>query len=300
MAPLGGQFLLAMLGSNETMCEENARATYEEALKQIDPPDTSFNAVALPPASRALGNTASCRKLRGALKRKCAKILAASKLYERALNNWTAVEGAIDTTLNRGNTAEQQNSAPGEQLQQAALAVEGSEEQSADTALNSAGRALARALRTARINLALSARAAAEAEHKLVAGKLPASVLRQLAAAGITHTDLKSVFTTAFAHLKPGPLRLTASLATPIPSSNLPPEDLVTSPAGLTTLVQGLQNGGALSATAARSFETDINSYADADTAAAQAQALARLKSNSAGLPGAVGTFLITAVEGLG
>jgi hypothetical protein len=198
--------------------------------------------------------------------------------------------------MNRGNTAAQENDAAGEQLQQTALAVYGSEEQSADAALNSSGRAFARALRRAHLNIVLSARAAAAEKRRLLAGKLPANVLGQLAAAGISRAGLRSASTTAFAHLQVGALRLTTSLATPIPSSNLPPEDMAIDPSQLADLIQGLQKAGALTSAKVQTLNNDITSYAASPTAADQAQALASLKSDSRPLSGAVGTFVTTAV----
>lgn len=72
MLPGGAAFQRFFAGRWPHQCEDEAKAAYKAALKQIDPPDPDFGAVALPQPSAVPAPGPTCRKLHGTPARSCA------------------------------------------------------------------------------------------------------------------------------------------------------------------------------------------------------------------------------------
>lgn len=230
----GVGMLMNMFGRGEAACRDGAALTYENALKQIDPPDPNFDSVALPAPASAPAVTPGCGRHSVVSPRRCRRIVAADRNYLTALVRELAVAQAIVTTLNRGNTAQASGSDSGEQLQALALAVYTSEERHADDALTAAGRRLASTLRQAHLNLVLGAKQTRKAGLQLLDGKLPPGVL---GTTGVGKGTFTSTLSAALGAPKVGPLRLTSALSRSFPAG---PTDVFVTPGGFGQLIAGL------------------------------------------------------------
>jgi hypothetical protein len=277
-------------------CVARVTNEYGEMVSKIDPTDNNFAAVALPRAV-ARPPLPKCRHLHGVRLKRCKAAASAFRAYLAASEATANIQAAIDTTLNRGNTAQSRRATADATLQSFALQVYFGEQQSAYQTLNAAGARLARALRAEHADVRVTAAQMAAEKRVLQRGALPRAVLAQLARFGISKAALRAVFKSAFKGFRPRATSLTTLLRRPLPSLHVAAGTL--GAPELPILAAGLQAAKSLTSGQVNFLTADTQSYEVAATPAQQAAAHGRLAADARAIGGPAGQFLAAAVTEL-
>lgn len=296
-APFSTAFLGIRGGAQTIVCVLSAQADYEQALAQIDPADRNFLSVAVPRSPHAVSVKPVCSRPTRKHRTGCraAEALAA---VDSATASTASIWAAIDTAMNRLNTATAESDSAGVTRQNAALEAYDGELISAEKALDSADRALASELIRLHAPRLISKAEVRAESRRLLAGRFPADVARRLRADGITSSRIASVFKRAFGSIAPRPINVVSLLRTPMASgaafSAIEQDYASLSASDLQALIGGLAQGGSISQTQANKLSSDLSAVLTA-TGSSRTSALAVYRLDLSGLSTGARVLLQTA-----
>jgi hypothetical protein len=148
-----------------------------------DPPLASVDVLARPAAASAV-SLPSCKRFRGRASSFCKKLRSADGKLLTAAGRTASVAEALDATISREHAAFEAHNAAAIAAQDANLAVLLGEQRGASAAERLAGRAVAKALKSAGLRFRIT---------KKQSAKVIAAALRGAAAQGVTAANLRSV-----------------------------------------------------------------------------------------------------------
>ena len=284
-------------------CAPIARQIYAEALAAHDPVDQNFSAVALPStfSVRTLG-PAGCRGVSRSQREACRGVAALAAGAAGAAARLAAISAAVDTALNRFNTALADGSSTGTQTQDAALRAYDGELIDATAAENAADRALGRELRKLHLDFRLTRKQVAAGERAFASGHLPATLRRGLAAQGIS----AAAFAAALGEL-PRPPAGPLDFVQVLDRKQAPGRALTRIQADwrtltgqdLSAIVSGLVITGAIGQPLAQTLDNDATRIDQAAPGTPRGNAVAQFVADSRGAAAEAATLLETAGRGV-
>ena len=269
-------------------------------LAQInDPPDANLAQVALP--SWTLRTSAGLQCPKKVSRTTCQRLSAALLRYQNALAASESAANGLTTSVNRFSAASQASSQAGRRLQTAALEVYAGQLAAAVAVQQSAGRALASAMRAARVDVRLDARRRLRIVTTLsTPGRLPRSLVSAIIARGAT-TDAAALSESLAGALVQLPKTgsLTGALGAAMPTAGLTALHRSLSVYQVALLVRGLSTQGAVTTAARDVLLADLRQSLTAAGVTLRTAALAHFVQDTATVSGSAGLLLKSAGQAL-
>jgi hypothetical protein len=241
------------------LCIDEAQVLANGLAIVHDPPDPHFHQVAVPPPRARVSTRGSGRCPKPLSAASCAGLLVASTNYANASAAVAADATATALTANRFTGAVTAGSTSDAFLQAAVGKVYAGELALAMAAEQAAGRALARRLRAAKLDLSLDRRTIKRIGSRLAGEVISKRLLDVLVADGLAAnpSQARRVFTTELTGVS-GPVDLAAALSATLPSAAFESQYRSIAMSELAAVVNGLAGQGAISSATRQALITDL------------------------------------------